>query len=251
MADGYVVGQGKIYLAPRNSTGRTGGYAWAGDADGFSLNASEDFLDFNESHSGARARVVHISLGKSAGFTLSLRRLDAVNLARAIHGTVGTTAGATVTGEALSAYNGSTIPLAFPGVSSVVINKAGTPLVLGTDYTVDAANGTITILPGSTAVASPTTATALTANYTYAAYGGTVQALVNSNQEFSLRYDGFSQTDGSAIIVNLHRVTFDLASDIALIGTDVAALEVGGAILPASEITGNGLSQFYTITRGA
>ena len=69
--------------------------------------------------------------------------------------------------------------------------------------------------------------------------------------EFSLRYDGFSQTDGSVIIVNLHRVTFDLAADIAFIGSDVAALEVSGALLPATEITNPVLSQFYTITRGA
>lgn len=251
MADGYVVGQGKIYLAPRNSTGRTGGFAWAGDADGLSLTASEDFLDFNESWSGNRSRVVHISLGRTGGFSLSLRRLDAINLARAIKGTVGgTSAGATVSAEPIVGYNGAMVPLAFPGVSTVVVNKGGTPLVAGTDYTLDAANGTLTFLPGSTQVPAGA-GTNLTVNYTYAAFGGTVQALTAATQEFSLRYEGFSQTDGSAIIVNLHRITFDLASDIALIGSDVAALELTGAMLPASEITGANLSQFYTITRGA
>lgn len=250
MADGYLVGQGKIYLAPRNSTGRTGGYTWVGDADAFSLSASEDFLDFNESWSGQRARVVHLSLGKTAGFTLSLRRIDAINLARAIKGTVGATAGSTVTGETLMAYAGTSVPLRFPGVSAVSLTAAGTPLVAGTDYTVDPVGGMVTFLAGSTRVTGATPVT-VTAAYTYANYGGTVQALTAGNQEFSLRYDGFSQTDNSPIIVNLHRVTFDIAADIALIGTDVAALEMGGAILPATEITATDQSQFYTITRGA
>ena len=250
MADGYLVGQGKISLAPRNSTGRTGGFTWVGDADALTITGSETFLDFNESWSGQRARVVHLSQGKETGFTLSLRRIDAINLARAVHGTVGATAGASVTAEPLVAYNNASVPLAYPGVSSVVVNKGGTPLVLGTDYTVDAVSGMLTFLPGSTQVPAGAGVN-VTVNYTYAANGGVVQALTAGTQEFTLRYDGFSQTDGSAIIVTMHRITLDVAASIALLGSDVAALELTGAMLPASEITGQGLSQFFTIARGA
>ncbi len=251
MAD-YFVGQGPISLAPRNSAGRTGGFVFAGDSDVFSVSGTEDFLDFNESYTGARARVVHVPLSRELSFDLSLRWLDATNLARALHGTVGTTAGATVTAEPIVAYNNTMVPLLYPNVSSVVINKAGTPLVANTDYTLDAVNGTIKILPGSTLVTSAMGAVNLTANYTYASYGGTVQALKATTQEYTLRFDGFSQTDNSPMIVTLHRVTIDLAGTISFIGNDVAALELSGALLPAGEISATGpLSQYMTIVRGA
>lgn len=252
MADGYLVGQGKIYLATRNSSGVNGPFQWIGDASGFVLTGAENFLDYSENYSGNRVRVVHVPLSQTSGFTMDMRALTAANLAVAVHGNVAAGTGSTVTGEAFNAFNGGIAFLGHPGVTSVVINKAGTPLVLGTDYTLDAVNGTITILPGSTQVVSPTVATALTANYTFSANGGTVQALTSQYSEFSLRYVGFSQTDGSAVIVNMYRVTIDIAASLALIGADVASLNVTGAILPAPEITPSStVSNLYTITRGA
>lgn len=253
MADGYLVGQGKIYLATRNTTTNViGAYRWIGDASGFEITGAEDFLDYEENYSGSRVRVVHIALSTTAGYSMDMRNITAANLAAAVHGNFSTGAGATVTAQQITGYNDSIVFLANPGVSSVVINKAGVPLVLNTDYTLDALNGTITILPGSTAVTAVMGAVALTANYTFAANGGTVQAMTARYQEFALRYVGFSQTDGSAIMVNMPRVTVDIAASLALIGNDVATLSVSGGILPAPEITASPtVSNLYTITRGA
>lgn len=252
MADGYLVGQGKIFLAPRNTTtGAIGQWTWVGDASGLAISGAENFLDYEENYSGNRVRVVHVPLSQTSGFTMDMRAVTAANLAIAVHGNVVAGVGATVTGEAFTGYNGAIAFLAHPGVSTVVINKAGTPLVLGTDYTLDAVNGTITILSGSTQVPAGA-GTALTANYTFASNGGTVQALTSQYQEFALRYNGFSQTDGSVVQFYAPRVTVDIASSIALIGNDVATLAVSGAMLPASEITASStVSNLYTLTRGA
>lgn len=234
----YAVGQGKVYIASRDSTGRTSGFVWMGDADGFSITGSQNFLDFQESFSGNRARVLHVPTSTNLGFTLDLRNIDGDNLAKAFYGTTAASAGASVTGEAISAYANSMIPLANPGVSSVVVTKtAGSvALVAGTDYTVDAVNGTLTFLSGSTNVTG-TSAVPCTVNYTYAAYSAKTQFLNDTIKDYILRFEGKSQFDGKAQVFQLHRANFNLATSLQLIGSDVASLKIEGALLAAPEIS--------------
>ena len=238
----YAVGQGKVYLAARDSTGRTSGFTWMGDCDGFELTGSQQFLDWNESFSGNRARVGHLPTSTELGFTLNIKNIDATNIARAFYGTLGTSAGATVAAEAINAYANSMMPLANPGVSAVVVTKLpSTVLVLNTDYTVDAANGTITFLPGSAAVTG-TTAVPVTVAYTYSAYEGKIQFLSDTVKDYVLRFEGKSQYDGKAQVYQLHRANFNLAASLQLIGTDVASLALEGAVLAAPEVVSG--SQF-------
>lgn len=234
----YAVGQGKVYIASRDSTGRTSGFIWMGDADGFELTGSQNFLDWQESYSGNRARVGHLPTSTDLGFSLNLKNIDVDNVAKAFYGTKAAGTGASVTAEAISAYGSSMVPLAHPGVSSVVVIKTAGALTLtqGTDYTVDAANGTITFLSGSAAVTG-TTAVPCTVNYTYASYEGKVQFLADSIKDYILRFEGKSQFDGKAKVYQLHRANFNLAASLQLIGTDVASLALEGAVLAAPEIT--------------
>lgn len=251
MAQDYFSGRGKIYVGPRDSAGPTGGLQHVGDVSDFSINNSEDFLDFNESMSGKDTRVVHVPTGTQSGYTMTMRYFTAANLAKATHGTVSTGVGGTIAAEAHSAYNNSAFPLAHTNVSLVTVNAGATPLVAGTDYTVNAAAGSITILPGSTAVpVGP--AVAVTVNYTYAAGGGVVQGLKAGTQEWVLYAELISRTNGRAYTFYAPRVTIDLSGDIVLLGGDVGSLEVAGAMLPAPEIAeGGAVSQYYTITVGA
>ena len=238
----YAVGQGKVYLASRDSTGRTSGFTWMGDCDGFELTGSQTFLDWNESFSGNRARVGHLPTSTELGFTLNIKNIDSVNVARAFYGTHTTSAGSTVSGEAINAYANSMMPLANPGVSAVVVTKLpATVLVLNTDYTIDAANGTITFLPGSAAVTG-TTAVPVTVSYTYAAYEGKIQFLADTVKDYVLRFEGKSQYDGKAQVFQLHRANFNLAASLQLIGADVASLALEGAVLAAPEVVSG--SQF-------
>lgn len=239
----YAVGQGKVYIASRDSTGRTSGFIWMGDADGFEITGSQAFLDWQESYSGNRARVGHLPTSTDLGFRLNLKNIDTDNIAKAFYGTKAAGTGASVVGEAISAYASSMVPLAHPGVSSVVVTKTSGSLVLtaGTDYTVDAVNGTLTFLPGSTAVTG-TSAVPCTVSYTYASYEGKVQFLSDSIKDYILRFEGKSQFDGKAKVYQLHRANFNLAASLQLIGTDVASLALEGALLAAPEITSG--SQF-------
>lgn len=241
----YAVGQGKVYIASRDTTGRTSGFVWMGDTDGVEITGSQTFLDFQESYSGNRARVIHLPTASDLGFTLALRNLDGDNISKAFYGSTTASAGATVTGEAIAAYAGSMIPLANPGVSSVVVTRTAGSVVLvnGTDYTVDAVNGTLTFLSGSTNVTG-SSAVPCTVNYTFAAYASKLQMLTDTVKDYILRFEGKSQYDGKAQVFTLHRANFNLASSLQLIGTDVGVLNIEGALLAAPEITSG--SQFVT-----
>lgn len=247
MADKYyVVGQGSVYMAPRDSTGQIGGYEWIGDVQGFTISTSQDTLEGQEDYSGKRVTVYSIVTSTDVSFSMDVKNINGKNLARAYYGTTASGSGATVTAEAVTAYNDSVFPLAYPNVSSVVVKKGVTTLVLNTDYTVDAVNGLITILPGSTQVpAGP--GIALTVDYTYAAYSAKVETLVSDAKEYAIMFSGKSQTDNLPVRYVLHRAKPGLAASLDLIGTDISLLTIEGQCLPAQEITSGGLSKYMSI----
>lgn len=245
MADKYLaVNQGKVYIAPRNAAGQTGGFVWMGDCDQFIIKQTQTFVDFYESYSGNRVRTVHVPSQSTMEFQVDVRNIDGANLARAFYGASASGVGASVTAEPVVAYNGQMTPLKYPGVTSVVVKKSATTLVLGTDYSLDAVNGTITILAGSTQVpAGP--GVALTVDYTYAAYSARMKAQTSTIQDYTLRFEGKSQYDGLTQTGMIHRANFSLAAQLDLISANTAVLSITGAVLPASEQAA-GESQYFT-----
>lgn len=249
MADKYFAGmQGKVFIATRDSNGVTGGYEYIGDADALEITGSQNFLDFRESNSGTMARVVHVPVSTDLGFRLQMRNIDGPNLARAFYGTTASSAGASVTGEAINAYAGKMVALKHPGVSAVTVTKTSgsTLLVAGTDYVLDAVNGTLTFLSTSTNVTG-SSAVPCTVNYTYAAYASKTQGLVETIKDYKIRAQLKDLVTGKAVIVEMHRANMNLAPSLALIMQDVGALEVEGALLPAAEINTAGESQYFTV----
>lgn len=248
MADKYLaVNQGKVYIAPRNSTGQTGGFVWMGDCDQFIIKQNQTFVDFYESYSGNRVRTVHVPSQFTMEFQVDIRNIDVTNLTRAFYGSSSTGTGATVTGEAIVAYAKSMTPLKYPGVSSVVVKSGATTLVAGTDYTLDAVNGTLTFLPGSTIVTG-TSGVPLTVDYTYATFSGRVQALTDNIKDWVLRFEGKSAYDGLAQIGVIHRANMSLAAQLDLISAQTGVLSVTGAVLPDPTV-GVGESQYFTYTQ--
>lgn len=242
----YSVGQGKVFIAPRGANGQSGGFEWIGDCDGFSVSGTEEKLAFQESFSGNRVRVIDATTSIDMGFSIAIRNIDGDNLAKAYFGEAATVAGATVTGEAITAYAGSMVPLRFPGVSSVTVTRTqgSTALVAGTDYTLDAVNGTLTFLPGSTLITG-SAGVPCTVNYTHAGVASRVKALTSVAKEYVLRFEGKSQFDNKPVIATLHRAKPGIAAALDLIGTDVAVLNLEGTLLPdASQPAGE--SQFVT-----
>lgn len=242
MADKYfAVPQGKVYIATRNSTGLTSGYEYIGDTDGFTISTAQTFLDIYESYSGNRTIAAHIPTQTDMSIELSILNVDADNLKRAYNGDLVTTAAGSVVGETAKAYEGKTIPLKYANVSAVVVKKGATTCTLDTDYTVNAEAGSINILTGSPVI---TDGDEVTIDYTHT--GGTkIRGLTNTGSDYALYFEGKSKFDNLAQKAYINRVALEMAKQIALIGTGVNKLTLGGKALPAPEITGSE-SKYFT-----
>ena len=245
MADKYfAVPQGKVYIASRNATGLTSGFTHIGDCDGFTVSASQQYLDIYESMSGNRGIVAHIPTQSDYSVEVSILNIDGANLARAFYGETSAVAASTVSGEAIVAYAGQMAPLKYPGISAVAVKKGATPLVAGTDYVVDAENGTLTFLQGSTQVTGEQ-GTALTVDYSHSGVASRNKLFTQGLKDFCLRFEGKSKFDDLVQIGMVHRVALNMAQTLSLIGTGVNTLVVGGKLLPATEQAA-GESQYFT-----
>lgn len=245
MADKYfAVPQGKVYIASRDASGKTSGFTHIGDCDGFTINTSQQFLDIYESMSGNRGIVAHIPTQTDFSAEVSILNINGENLAKAFYGESATVAGASVVGEAVTLYNGEMSPLKYPGVSSVVVKKGATTLVANTDYVLDATNGTITVLAGSTVITAGT-AHACTVDYTHGGVSSRIQGMTQGIKDYTLRFEGKSKFDDLTQIGQIHRIALNMASALSLIGTGVNKLVVKGKLLPAAEQPA-GESQYFT-----
>lgn len=241
MADTYFSGQGKVYFQERDASGPVGPMYWIGDADVLQTAGTETTVSFQESWSGTRATVVDVLQNTELTATVGIRNISGKNLATALFGTQASSAGASVTAEAHAAYNvsGNVVMLNNPAVSSVVVKKGATTLVLDTDYSLDATAGTITILPGSTNITATTGAgDAITVDYTFAAYSAKVKALTTTQKEFIVFFDGKDMANGgSKVRVVLKRFKPGILANFDWIGTDVAQMSISGKVLPAQNET--------------
>ena len=242
----YALLQGKVYLATRAANGaQNGGLIWVGDCDKVDISTTQKFDDIEESQSGNRNVAAHIPIGTTMAVKVNMLYLSRDNLAIAYMGTAtGPVTGATITAEAVTLYNNAVTPLANPGVSAVTVS-VGT---LGTDYTINATSGFITVLPGSIAVpAGP--GVAATVNYTFATYAGIVEAFTKQITEYFLVVEGLNTANGSAPFLGyFYRVSINLAKMLAMIDSKHAMLEVDGMLLP--DLTAPvGRSQWFTIAK--
>ncbi|ECE2928239.1 hypothetical protein CDF14_07020 [Salmonella enterica] len=223
MNETYYYGQGKLYLAKRNTSGRPGAWRWVGDVSKLELALSVETLTHKESYSGQRATTRRIITSKDATVTSTWYEFSAENLATQLYGERAIIAAGTVTGEALpdNILAGDRLSLAHQNVSDVVIGT----LTEGTDYTVDALYGALTFL----------TPQAKAQNVNYSHSGGVNTTLFTRQpEELALRYEGINLAEGGkAVVVELYKVQFDPASALSLISSDndVAGLETKAGVL--------------------
>jgi len=239
-------GQGKVFIAPRTKGGAISG-AWTelGNSERLEISTNQTWKDVYESCSGNRDRIAHYVTQSEWTFAVDAMSFSKENLARAFYGTSSAVVGSTVTGEAVTAFAlNSIIPLKNPGVSAVTVKKGVTTLVKDTDYTLDAANGTITLI--STAN-SGTLPAALEVDYTYAGYDK-VETNVVTASEYAFRFEGTNMTTGKAVVVDIHRVALNLAGALSLISEDPAVFTMEGSLLPDAS-AGVGESQYVTIKK--
>lgn len=248
MNDTYFSGQGDIYIAPVVNGLTTRGLRPVGTCDKLEFGNDQTFDEIHETSTGnsyVDARVATKTLPK---ITMNLKKWSIENLMDALYGTSeGPQEGGSATGVQLRAFPDSYVDLPHQNVSAVVLTAGATPLVAGTDYTLDAKNGMIRILPGSTVVAGPGP-TVVSAAYTYAGFAGDVHAFSTGAQEYTIRLVGINRNDPTApVIVDVFRVQLDLTKTLNLIDEKHGSLSLGGMIL--RDATRPSGSEFFKIRK--
>lgn len=184
----------------------------------------------------------------------------------AISDASGKIVGAYVT-AAGSGYVAPTATITTPGSgtgATLQANMGAAALVLNTDYTVDATNGSLTILPGSLIVPAFTNqygvapagsgGVNITVAYSYAGYTGKVEAFTTSIQYYTLRLQGINVANSQPVIVNAYQVALDMTKVMSFIDSKSNNTELDGMFLqdttkplptPAAPY-----SQFFNIVKG-
>jgi len=244
----YFVGQGRIYVAPRATNGAiVGGWTDLGDTSKCEVTIKQNFVDDYESQSGNRTIALHVPIQTDWTFTVDAKSFAKENLARAFYGTATAVTGSTVTGETVTAFGlNQIVPLRNPNVSSVVVTAGSTTLTAGTDYTVDAVGGTITLI--SAANLTGGAPYSLTVAYTFASYER-MEANTQTITEYAFRFEGINMATKKKVIVNAHRVAVDLATTLSLIDTKVGLLTMAGMMLPDPSVAVAGDSQYMSIVK--
>ena len=248
----YGVFQGTLYAAKRTMNGaQTGGWLDLGDCDEFIIDPKPKYEDIKESRTGLGFTAAHVITETDLNVKLRMVQISQANLERAMWGTAsGAVTGATVSGEAVTVYPGpSMVPLAHPGVSSVVVSGA----TVDVDYTVDAANGALIIL-ASSGVFTDANGTDATVSYTYGDYTGSVDAYTTQQPILQLRLHGINTANnGQPTIVECFQWAPDMAGNLPFIDKKHMMFEMGGMLLQdqtkALATADNPHSQFFKITR--
>lgn len=248
----YSVYQGVLYAAKRTVNGpQTGGWIDMGDVDEFIIDPKPKYEDINESRSGIGFNAAHVITQTDINVKVRTLQGSMANWERALWGTsAGAVTGATVSGEAITVYPGpSMVPLAHPGVSGVTVS-VGT---LGTDYTVDAANGALLIVAGSGVFTNPA-GTAATVSYTFADYTGTVEAYTVQQPILQLRFHGVNTANQQQpTIVECFQWAPDMAGSLNFIDKKHLMMELGGMLLQDQTkplaTAANPFSQMFRITK--
>jgi hypothetical protein len=227
----YFSGQGKLFIASRDSNGNAGAFRYVGNVSDFKPQLATTTIEHKESTSGQRLTDLRLTTEKKANVDAVLDDFDKNNLGLALYSTPSTVSGSSVTAEVLPSALavGDYARLKYPEVSAVVVkDSAGTPatLVLGTDYEISSANhGTIKILSLG-AYTQP-----FKVDYTYAAHDNVVMFNAAPAERW-LRFEGINTADGDKpVLVELYRVLLDPLKELALISDDIGALNLSGSVL--------------------
>ncbi|MDS0777974.1 hypothetical protein OSC13_08715 [Serratia marcescens] len=242
MSDFYY-GQGKLYLARRNTAGQALSWRWVGDVSALAIEIEFDEKKTKMSLGGRLIDSQRYITSASAKVTSTWHEYSTENLQLLFLSNGTNQASEIVTGELLPAdiQAGDTISLRHQNVFSVVLHS----LVAGVDYLIDPLWGVIRFI--KTPAQQP-----VIADYAHIGYA-TIPLLNDDEQEFCLRYEGINLAEKNEnILVELYRVKFDPVEKIDLINNeqDLAALETSATtLLDASKMIDPNLGQLGRIVK--
>ncbi|MCX8016396.1 MAG: hypothetical protein N2690_00640 [Rhodocyclaceae bacterium] len=226
----YFSGQGRVYLAQRDSNGNPLALRWVGNVPDLKVSLNIETIEHKESYSGQRLTDLQLIKGKDGEFSCTLEDLAVENLELSLYGVTSSVTSGSVVDEALptGVADGEIRLLAHQFVSSVVIpDSAGSPATLteGTHYKVHANQGAIEFLT-VTGFTQP-----FKVDYTYGA-AKSVAMFRSAQPEVWLRFDGINTAAGNApVIVDLYRVAINPTKDLSLISEDLQKFELTGRVL--------------------
>jgi hypothetical protein len=240
----YYSGQGSLMAAVRDAvTGKPKGFERIGNVPELSIDIEVTNFEHKESETGARGLDLIINKERKGKFTFKMESITLDNLALGLMGTSAAVAGAPVSDEPHKVYLGKRVPLAHPDVSAVTVTVGVTPMILGTDYTLDLKNGVI-IWP-AVATANAVENADVVVDYTYGGYNRLDAFTQSSANERYLRFEGLNTVDDSLVIVDMYRCQFDPLTGYGLINEELASVDVSGSLLSDPFITTPGASKFF------
>lgn len=241
----YFSGQGRVYLAQRDTAGNPLSLRWVGNVPDLKISLNVETIEHKESYSGQRLTDLQIIKSKDGEFSCTLEEFSSENFELSLFGQTSQVNSGSVTDEALPTgiADGDLRLLTHQFVSAVTVtDSAGTPAVEGTDYRVHAAQGAIEFL-SVTHFTQP-----FLVSYSYGAAKRT--AMFKSAQpEVWLRFDGINTADGNRpVIVDLYRVAINPTKDLSLISDELQKFELSGKVLAdVSKDVSGPLGQFGRI----
>jgi hypothetical protein len=160
----YTLGRGRLFFQKFDDNGNpVGGQRYIGNTPEIALTSESESLDHFDSDAGVKEKdkSVLLSLNRTGSFVTD--QISPANLALFFLGTESITSVAAVTdathaitdvvtGQRYQIGANPSAPAGVRNVSGVTVVKGATPLILNTDYTLDAASGGITFLDSSATV---------------------------------------------------------------------------------------------------
>lgn len=250
----YFSGQGKLYIAERDTAGKPKVFHDVGNCPEFEIEMATSTVEHKESRSGQRLTDLILQTDKKVSVKLTLEDFTLVNLARALYGEVVSITGASVTNEVIPTVAvGDFVKLEYGQVSSLVVqDSTGSPvtLTLGTHYEItDAKQGIIKFLN----ITSGSVVQPFNADYTYASTSK-LKTFTQARKDYWVRFAGVNTADeGKAVIIDIYKMQLNPASNLSVINDAVAQLALTGGALyddlrPSTGATGTGnLGNFLSI----
>jgi hypothetical protein len=261
-AGDLYIGSGKVTIDRLDAIRARTGERFVGNATAFSIGITDDVKEKYSSADAQRGLMKAVVTKRTPEIKLELDEQSNENLALFF---MGTTASYVQTGATITNYvppsarvrKGYSFPVEGPigtprrSISAVnVSGPSSTPVyVAGTDYTVNAASGTIYVIPGG----SIADAAALEVDFTYATIATSALEYVKGGAskfvEVYLKFEG-DPTAGPVYTYEFWIVSLSPDGEMNLIGDDFASLKLKGKVL-ADTVNHPGDEQFFRAYRVA